>query len=276
MFRNILRLEGQRTFQRPLFWGSLLILAVFTAFFSTMFYIFRGGLPLTFLTWPGSLVYALNNAIGFASWSSYGTYFLIILVGVVTTQDYSWRTIQLWFSHGVPRTSLLYAKLLLTLVAALAIVLVCLLTLGILTAFFSVQTSGSVATQHVNWLQLLLSILRTGYAMLPYAALTFYLAVVSRSAVVAVGGGLAFIAIGETALSNLLPLLGSPFAHAAQYLPNNLAIALNSQNYALANLAAPTNPLQPVPIAAALGIALYTLIFVLLALATVRRQDLTH
>ena len=276
MFKQVLRLEGQKLFQRRLFWGSLLVLAVFTAFFSSMFYIFRGGLPLTFLTWPGSLVYALNNAIGFASWSSYGTYFLIILVGVVTTQDYSWRTIQLWLSHGVPRTSLIYAKLFLTLIAALVIVLVCLVTLGGLTAFFSVQTSGSVAVQHVNWLQVLLSILRTAYAMLPYAALTFFLAVVSHSAVVAVGGGLAFLAIGETALGNLLPLLGSPFAHVAQYLPNNLAIALNSQNYALASLPAPSNPLQPAPAIAALSIALYTLLFAVLALLIARRQDLTH
>ena len=191
-------------------------------------------------------------------------------------QEYSWRTLQLWLSHGVPRPLLLGTKLALSLIPALLIVFTCLLETGGLTAFFSLQLHGTVYTDRVDYIQLALSCLRTMYAMLPYAALTFMLAVVSRSAVAAVGCGLAFLAIVETALSNLFPLLGQTFARIAHYLPSALSSALNSQNYALAKTAIPHDALQASPVAAILGIALYTLLFCGLALWAYQHQDLTN
>ncbi|HKF37327.1 MAG TPA: hypothetical protein VKB35_10545, partial [Ktedonobacteraceae bacterium] len=115
----------------------------------------------------------------------------------------------------------------------------------------------------------------TTYAMLPYAALTFLLATVSRSTVVAIGGGLAFVAVVETTLINTLPLLGQNFARIVQYLPSGLASALNSQNFAIAKVAAAQNPLQPGPVVAIIGIALYTLVSCGIALWVFQRQDLT-
>lgn len=276
MFWNILRLESQKTFQRTLFWISLIILALFLALCSVLFFSFQGALPRWLLVWPGSLIYALNNAIGFTSWSSYGTYVLIILTGVVMAQEYSWRTLQLWLSHGLPRTLFLSAKFLITILCALAIVLACLLAVGATTLILSLVATGSVNVQNLDIPQLLLSLLRTTYSMLPYAALTMLLAVASRSAVVAVGGGLAFIAIGETVLNMLLPLFGHPFALLAQFLPANLAISLNSANYALAKLPATHTPLQPNPAMTILGIALYTLLFGTISLIIFRRQDLAR
>lgn len=276
MFLQILRLESQQTFQRALFWISLTILSLFLVLCSILFFLFQGTLPRWLLIWPGSLIYALNNAIGFTSWSSYGTYVLIILTGTIITQAYAWRTTQLWLGHGVSRTMYLGARCLLTLLCAMAIVLACLLAVGIVTLIFSLAATGSVNIQSLDAPQLLLAFLRTTYSMLPYAALTMLLAVASRSAVVAVGGGLAFIAIGETVINTLLPLLGQPFAHVAQFLPANLAISLNSDNYALAHQAITRTPLQAAPAAAILGIALYTLIFALTALIIFRRQNLTR
>ena len=279
MFWNILHMESEKTFKRRLFWLGLLVLAALIAFFYTIFYAFRGSIPASgtqFLFWPRGLIYALGYASGYASWTSYGTYLLITLVGVVTAQEYSWRTLQLWLSHGVPRSLLLAAKFLLSLLPALLIVFVCLLTVGGLSAVFSFQAHGIVNTRDVDVVQLVLSYLRTTYSMLPYAALTFMLAVMSRSAVMAVGGGLAFVAVAETALSNLLPLLGENFARIAQYLPSGLSSALNSQNYALAKMPIPQSALQPGPIAAVIGIALYTLVFCGIALWVFQRQDLAN
>jgi ABC-2 type transport system permease protein len=92
----------------------------------------------------------------------------------------------------------------------------------------------------------------------------------------AVGGGLAFLAVVESALSNILPLLGQNFARIAQYLPSGLSNTLNSQNYALAKIAVPHSALQPSPLVAIIGIALYTLVFCGIALWVFQRQDLTN
>lgn len=276
MFWNILRLESKLTFQRALFWISLVILALFLIVCSIIFFSVQGTLPRQFLIWPGSLIYALNNAIGFTSWSSYGTYVLVILTGVIMAQEYSWRTIQLWISRGISRTAFLGSRFILIILCALAIVLTCLLAVGGVTIILSLVATSSVSTQNLDILQVLLSLLRTTFSMLPYAALTLLLAVASRSAVVAVGGGLAFIAIGETTLSMLLPTLGHPFAVLAKFLPTNLAISLNSTNYALAKLPTAQTPLQLDPLIASIGIATYTLIFAGLALIIFRRQDLAR
>ena len=279
MFWNILRLENEKSFRRPFFWISLIALAMLVAFGYSMFFAFRGNVPPSgtqFLYWPHGLIFALGYAAGYASWASYGTYFLIIVIGVLMAQEYSWRTLNLWLSHGVPRPLLLATKFVLSLVPALLIVFVCLLTVGGLSALFSVLVHGSVNTHDVDYAQLALSYLRTTYAMLPYAALTFLLAVVSRSTVVAVGGGLVFVAVVETTLINTLPLLGQNFARVVQYLPSGLATALNSQNLAIAKVAVTHNALQPGPVVAIIGTAVYTLLFCGIALWVFQRQDLTN
>jgi hypothetical protein len=148
--------------------------------------------------------------------------------------------------------------------------------IGGLSAIFSLTVHGTVNVGGVHTGELLLSALRTTVAMLPYAALTFLLAVASRSTVVAVGGGLAFVAVVETALGNILPLLGTGFARVVQYLPAGLAAALNSQNFALAGLPAPHTAFQPSPLVALIGIAAYTLVLGGAALWIFRRQDLTN
>ncbi len=244
-----------------------------------MFFAFRGNSPLyvtQFLYWPHGLIYALGYATGYASWTSYGTFLLIVLVGVLLAQEYSWRTLNLWLSHGVPRPLLLLAKFVLSLVPALLIVFVCLLTVGGLSAFFSFLVQGTVNLHSVDYAQLILSYLRTTYSMLPYAALTFLLAAVSRSAVVAVGGGLAFVLVLETTLINVLPLLGQNFARTVQYLPSGLASALNSQNLAIAKETVTQSPLQPGPFVATIGIAVYTLIFCGAAMWVFQHQDLAN
>jgi ABC-type transport system involved in multi-copper enzyme maturation permease subunit len=278
MWWQMLRMEREKALRRPLLWIGLAAVAALIAFFYATFFAFRANVPPSgtqFLYWPAGLVYALGTVVGYASWASYGTYLLIVVIGVGMTQEYSWRTLQLWLSHGVRRPALLGAKFVVTLLPALLIVCVCLVTIGGLSALFSWQAQGAVHAEQVNGGELALSFLRTSYAMLPYAALPFLLAVASRSAAMAVGGGLAFVAVIETALTNTLAALGGIFARGVQYLPSGLAGALNSQNAALANLPATPNPLQPSPLAAAIGIAAYTLAFAGLALWIFQRQDLT-
>jgi ABC-type transport system involved in multi-copper enzyme maturation permease subunit len=278
MFWNLLRLEATKVFRPALLWIGLGGLAGLSGIFFTLFFAFRSNVPLAGrenLYWPVSLVYGLAQATGFSPETSFGVLLTMIVVGVVTAREYSWRTWQLWLGHGVSRPAIVAAKLVAALAPAAVILLTCLVAIGGLSVVFSLVDHGSVDVSRVDPVQLALGFGRTLYAMLPYAALAFLLAVVSRSAVVAVGGGIGFVMVLETTFTNVLPLLGSGFARAVQYLPAGLSNALNAQDAALAHTAPTHGPFQPDPAVAAAGIAAYTLLFCGLALMAFRRQDLS-
>jgi ABC-type transport system involved in multi-copper enzyme maturation permease subunit len=278
-FSRMFRIELQKTLGRRFPWIGLLVLAVLISCFYLLFFLFRGNIPASgtrFLYWPDSLIYGLESASGYTSWTSYGTYLLIVLVGVSTAQEYGWRTLQLWLGHGVPRRAVLAAKLLLSLGLAVGIVLFCLLVVGALSAVFSLIVHGGVAFANVNPGELLAGVARTVFSMLPYAALTFLLAVTTRSTLVAVGGSIAFAAVLETALLQILPHLGSVLDRIVQFLPAGLASALNAPNAAIAGATAVTTAAQPTPLQAAVGIAIYAVVFSGLAFLVFERQDLTQ
>ena len=86
--------------------------------------------------------------------------------------------------------------------------------------------------------------MRTAYIILLYVALSFMLAVLTRSTA-AVTGSLIFLLVIETVLNVALPILGKPSAQIAQYLPTNLATVIGNQNAAIAKL--------PIPAASALA-----------------------
>ncbi|MCI0395897.1 MAG: ABC transporter permease [Chloroflexi bacterium] len=225
------------------------------------------------LTWPAGLA----GAMSFAAGPNLGGLIIIILVGAVVAQEYGWRTIQLWLGRGVSRPLFLLAKFVALLLPALLIVLTPLLVGGLITAFFSQQMNGAIPFDQVNWGQLGFSVLRVTYTLLPYAALTFFLAIASRSTVVAVGGGLGYALLLEGILVQLLAFAGGAWARIGYYLPAGLARGLLATNSGLVvqveGASAPAAQyLEPGP--AALGIALYALAFLGLSILVFRRQDL--
>jgi ABC-type transport system involved in multi-copper enzyme maturation permease subunit len=278
MFSRLLRLEAAKSFRPALTWLGLLVLAALMGLLFAVFFAFRGQVPASgtrFLYWPDSFVYALGDAAGFSPLTSYGTCLLIVLVGLGTAREYGWRTVQLWLAHGASRRALLAAKLAVGLATAALIVLLCLVTIGGLSAAFSVADHGTVGAGRLDAGQLGLASLRTLLAMLPYGAAALLVAVLTRSAVAAVGGVLAFLAIVETSLSGVLPRLGGEFARAVWYLPSGLGAALNSGDGALAHAAPAHAAYEPDPVVAAICLAAYTLVLCGLALLAFQRQDLT-
>jgi len=174
---------------------------------------------------------------------------------------------------------LLVVKCVLSLLVALVIVLTYLLVGGIISLIFTYLQYGTVYISQIDAVQLLLSYLRTTYSLLPYAMLTFMLAVVTRSTTAAVGGGVLYILAIEPALSFLLPLLlGQPSAGIAQYLPVGLAQTLTIQNYVAARISDLPLGASPSadPVVAALLIAAYLLVLFGVSLWVFQRQDLTN
>ncbi|MCC7352892.1 MAG: ABC transporter permease subunit [Anaerolineae bacterium] len=289
MFANVLRIEWTKTVKRKLFWGELAALALLLVVLEVFLYVIYQTNPagsemsqdartalLTLLTWPGALI----NSLALGTGNSLGGLLVIVLVGALTAQEYTWRTLHLWLSQGTSRLSLMAAKVIALLPALLLVVLTPLVVGGLITAIFTVQLSGSLDVSQINGVQLGLSVLRTAYSLFPYATLAFLLAVVSRSAVTAIGAGLAYALLVEGVLVQILALASGTLAQASQYLPGRLASGLLSANQGAirGTLVIGEQRITPQyldPTTAAVGIALYTILFVGLAIWAFRRQDLT-
>lgn len=291
MFGNTLSAENIKIYKRRMLWIELgilagLILLVYTIIYVTMQTSNTQTLPpeakaelRQIVAWPGAIL----NALSFGGGSSLGGLLIIVLIGTITAQEYTWRTMHLWLSRGVRRPVLLGAKFVALLLPILIFVITPLLIGGGITAIFTLQLDKSLPFGQIQWGHLALSILRTAYTILPYAAMTFMLAIVTRSTAAAIGVGLAYTLLIENLATSLFPILGGILRDIVVYLPGPLAqsilklnqsaltsqiVSVSTENGASAvNLLAPTS--------AAIGIAIWTLLFLGIALWSFRRQDLS-
>lgn len=280
--------EHQKLFKRAVLWVEVSLLALVVIAINIIVFVVAQSLGsnenlrvegassiLDFLTWPGALLQGLRLSAG----PNAGGMLVIILVGAIFGQEYTWRTLSLWLSRGVSRPVLLGAKLLALVLPLLLIVMTPLLVGGALTAFFSYHLTGHIPYDQVNWIQLGVGILRTAFTLLPYLSLAFLLAVASRSTMVVIGVGLAYSLLVESIAGQLLGLVGGTFARIGQYLPAGLANSLMGQNASMVTITvddATTVTQHVTPEAAAWGIALYTLFFLGLSILIFQRQDLAN
>ena len=277
MLWNVMKNEHTKIFKRRMFWVELSLMAIIVIGFQiTLFAVLRGSplpaeerLNLTqMISWPNALV----NILSYTGGDALGGLFITILVGAVTAQEYTWRTLQLWLSRGIPRLQLGLGKFAALLLPALLIVLTAVVTGGVMTAFLSAQGNGSLQFEQLDFLNLVFSILRTTYTLLPYAAFTFLLAVASRSTVVAISGGLAYVLLIENILIQVLGLFGEPVSKINAFLPGSMAKSLMSLNQTLGGVI----PGYLTPMNAAIGIGIWILFFLGLSLIIFRRQDLSE
>ncbi len=281
MLWNVINNEHTKIFKRRMFWVELSLMALLVIGFQiTLSAILRGNtLPTEvrlsineMITWPNALV----NILSYSGGDALGGLFLTILVGAVTAQEYTWRTLQLWLSRGIPRLHLAIGKFAALLLPALLIVLTAVVTGGVITAIFDFQSNGSVHLGQTDFLHLGLSILRTTYTLLPYGAFTFLLAVASRSTVVAISGGLAYVLLIENILTQVFGLFDEPISQVAGFLPGSMAKSLMSLNQVQGGVESSIVPGFLSPMNAALGIGVWTLLFLGLSLVIFQRQDLSE
>ena len=289
MFWNTLSIENTKTLKRRMLWIELGILAMLIIVLYTIIYVTLQtsnpqNMPpearrevMKIVTWPGAII----NTLSFGGGNSLGGLLLIVLVGAATAQEYTWRTMHLWLSRGVPRPTLMGAKFLAILVPIILFVVTPLIIGGGLTAIFTLQIDKSLPLDQINLWQLVMSVLRTAYTLLPYASLTFMLAIVTRSTAAAIGVGVAYTLLIEGVAATIFTLLGGILRDIVVYLPGSLAgglLKLNETTLAVkmvssGNTTSLIKYLDPVP--SAIGIALWTIVFLGLAVWAFRRQDLS-
>ena len=279
MLWNLYWIENQKNFKRKLLWIELamlilLVLLVFTG----LFFAIQGtpdGVTITdgdlnkipsLITWPGSLAFSIRFAAG-------SKLLIIIFVGAVTASEYSWRTYQVWLSRGVPRILLLGAKFISFFLPTLLVVSGAFLAGGLISAIFSLVLNNTLDLSQINFWRLVWDLFRTSYTLLPYAAITFLLAIASRSAVAAIGGCAAFGLIVESLLVQSLAILPGRISQTAKYLPSNLMQSILNASWTPPALMGDTLPGLLTANQAAIGIGIITLSLVSLALWVFSRQD---
>jgi ABC-2 type transport system permease protein len=287
MFIRTLSIEQTKLMRRPLPWVLLAVLAGATLLMTGINYLvlntsFGGDMAPEVVaemerqvTWPDSLF----SAIGIAGGAALGGFLTVILSGTTMAQEYTWRTLQQWLGRGVPRPIFLAAKFAALLLPILLMVFIPLLVGGALTALFTISLEGSLRAADVAWGSLALRTLATAYSLLPYAGLTFLLAVATRSTVAAVGVGIAFALIVEGLFLQLAAMFSEALARLSLYLPAGLAQSL-LQSQRLMQVSVDGQPVAGPELLSAgvavAGIAVYTVLFLTLAIFLFRRQDLNE
>lgn len=289
MFWNTLSVENTKLLKRRMLWIEIGILAALIIILYTIVYVTvqsNGGVgmksearqqALSLIEWPGALL----NTLSFSSGNSLGGLLLMVLIGAATAQEYTWRTMHLWLSRGLSRPVLMGAKYVAVLVPIFLFVVTPLIVGGGLTAIFTLQIEKSLPIGQIHWWHLTMSALRTAYTLLPYAAMTFMVAIVTRSAAAAIGISVAYTLLVEGVASMVFTLLGGILADIVVYLPGSLAdgllklnaTAIAGQEVFTGNGTVFIEYLDPIP--SAIGLALWTILFLAIAVWSFRRQDMS-
>jgi ABC-type transport system involved in multi-copper enzyme maturation permease subunit len=283
MLWNLYSNENTKLFRRALYWvGLAVLLGMGLAIFGFLFAAVQipalsANIPpeqivmfKAMLTWPASFYSALQ-----LSWSSIGVGGLLafLLAGVVMAQEYPWRTLNLTVGHGTPRALILAAKLFSIFTALAGWMAILMLSVGAFTAFTTGQMGESLDLGSVNIGHLGMSILRQLLALTPYVALTFCLAVATRSAVAAIGIVAGSALIVEPLFIQLNMVTGGGLSGVAAYLPMMLSQSLLKANELGAGMLDAGGGMNPETAAAA--IAVYAGVFLLSAFVIFQRQDLS-
>ena len=215
-------IELHKTIRHPAFWAGLAaLLFLLTFYIAIHFSQFKYG----FMEPVGGSQEDLLAALSIFNWI--GGFIYAVTAGVITAYDYP--NLRLYLSRGLPRSSLLFARLTVILfMAAFLIALSISMTVG-LAALIRPWFFGTADLSQLNLGALLPAMLRTFLSSLPYLGLTILLAVISRSAIFAAGGMIVYADVFEKYLLSL----GDRYPLLIRFLPGQLTLILQAKNFAV-------------------------------------------
>jgi len=284
---SLLRIEARKLTGRALLWVemgilALLVVALHAALMVALAQPDLQGLPpeavealRASLRWPDGLLASLS----FANGGELGGLFVAVLAGALVAQEYTRRTVHFWLSRGVGRGAYLLAKFGVIAAALVLLVLTTLVAGGAITGGYTLHTSGHLPWGTVPWGRVVAGVFKTALTLLPYAAFTTAIAVLSRSTMVAISVGVGYSLLVENLAAEMLMLFSPAVARVARYLPAMLAKSVmqtvSSQGASMSvgtQTGASAALLEPATAGALL--VLYTLIGLAVAWWAFRGQDI--
>jgi ABC-type transport system involved in multi-copper enzyme maturation permease subunit len=290
---NLIRAEWLKLTKRPLTWVLLIIfLALLVLQILSLFTLVNLALALgingssavrgvqieeyaRWVVFPG-----LFGCV-FAHINSLGGIFAVILAAGAMGSEYGWGTLRTQLARDPSRVRYLLAKLL-TLLALLAVAMILALLLGsALGAALGLLVGGAGVPTVSDLAALPLAILRALYVQLPYVLLTLSFAILGRSVLVGLAGGLLYL-VFEAGFGTLAIL--QVFGGVWQTI-YNLTIQRNISALTVINLhefglhpellTSASLFETPSLLQATLVVALYSVGFLATALYLLRRRDIT-
>jgi len=212
--------ELRKTIKHPALWAGLAaLLFLLTLYIAIHFSQIKYG----FTSPVGGIQADLLAALSIFNWI--GGFIYAVTASVITAYDYP--NLRLYLSRGLPRPSLLLARLTVTLfMAALLVALSIYMTIGFATIMRPLFFGTANITQ-LNLGAILPAVLRTFLGALPYLGLTTLLAVISRSAIFAAGGMILYADVFEKYLLSL----GDRYPLLTRFLPGQLSLILQAKNF---------------------------------------------
>jgi ABC-2 type transport system permease protein len=209
--------------------------------------------------------------------------FVTIFTSSSVATEHNWGTVRQAVARGQTRTEYLLAKLTaIAIVSAGALLLV--FALGLVMAVLATLAAGLPVTMEApngpSLADVILMIARTALAILPYGFLVFFLSVLGRSTALGLAGGLGYMILESIAIA-VFVALGGTAGDIAELMIGRHAAALIAVNRFAPfdyNSAAPRplpDPAElPDPWLAAAVLALYCVVFAVLAFTLFHRRDI--
>lgn len=222
MFLRQMSIEIRKTVKHPALWIGLAALLFLLMLFTT---VHHSQIKYGFISANGGLEQDLLAGLSFYNWI--GGFVYAVTVSVITAYDYP--GLRLWLSRGMSRPTLLFARL--TLILLMTAVMICFSIFATLAlaALSRNWFFGAVDISRLNTAEVLPVILRIFWSSLPYLSLTMLLAVISRSPIFAAGGAIIYVNVVE----KLLLSVSDRYPSLTRYLPGQLSLVLQNQNYML-------------------------------------------
>jgi ABC-type transport system involved in multi-copper enzyme maturation permease subunit len=226
---------------------------------------------------PWSLVSLLDTG------QFWGSFVVAVLTASIVATEYNWGTARQALVRGQTRRQYLTVKLLGMIILSAAGLLLA-LAVGIAFSLMATAIAGEPVTLDAPGgpaaFDLVLMVLRAGYAIVPYGLLAFCLTVIGRSTALGVAGTFSYM-IGEAILLGILHSLGGVAPTIQSFILGHNVSAVLSANVigaeqynsaAFRNNALPAD--LPDPALGALVIALYCAVFLAIAYGVFQRRDL--
>lgn len=224
----------------------------------------------------------LSSGIPFALslMASFGIVLAIILAASSMGSEYNWKTIRTALISSESRFKFLTAKLI-SLGIMILIGMVVGLVVGIIMSLITNAIGGytfdfSFLTGSYLWHQFL-QFWRTFYTIIPFALLAFMMSIVGRSAMPGISTGIGVVFL-ESIITTFMRLAGGWIAKVPDYLLSanvNAITALNELPRGFGGMNGGATETLPGVTHAAVTLAIYSLLFIVLAYYFFRKRDVT-